>query len=506
MPTGIISASRRRRWRGIGLALILSVTGAAAGPTLMASVAIPPIDAFASRTDVLGDPMGTQRTAGLLEAGPGASCPEGMYVLRLAGAPAGCTHGPDVAPPSIDVSTAIDIGELQRRASAEARGEAANGVGAADTVPCIGTGTNGLRTVAVYAHAASSPSRYATVAPLIRQWIQDIDDVFDASAAKTGASSHVRWAHDGDCLPIVREVTISDVAAVGSSFAHPFEQMINELYYDHGMTRVDRRYLVWVDVPVSASGICGIAMNANDDSAWEINRHNGTAEAGLGFFARTDADCWGVPAPETLVEAHELMHTLGAVQSSAPHSSADAGGNWGHCTDEFETMCYADGSSKPLTFPCSGTHERLFDCRNDDYFNPHPPAGSYLATHWNTAGSRFLVDTDPFGGFLDISDSTFRSDIAWLAASGITKGCTAEHYCPDAFVTRGQLASFLVRALGLPSTGTDYFTDDQGSTHESDINRLAASGITKGCTPEHYCPDAFVTRGQLAAFLHRALD
>ena len=53
----------------------------------------------------------------------------------------------------------------------------------------------------------------------------------------------------------------------------------------------------------------------------------------------------------------------------------------------------------------------------------------------------------------------------------------------------------------------DHFTDDNGSVHEADINRIAAMGITRGCatTPTaRYCPDAHVTRAQMAAFLLRA--
>ena len=67
------------------------------------------------------------------------------------------------------------------------------------------------------------------------------------------------------------------------------------------------------------------------------------------------------------------------------------------------------------------------------------------------------------------------------------------------------MAAFLDRAFGLPVTETDSFTDDDGTTFEGNINRLAASGITKGCGPTTYCPTAEVTRGQMAAFLHRAL-
>ena len=107
--------------------------------------------------------------------------------------------------------------------------------------------------------------------------------------------------------------------------------------------------------------------------------------------------------------------------------------------------------------------------------------------------------------FTDDNASIFEADINALAAAAITKGCTATTFCPTADVTRGQMAAFLVRALGLPGTTTDYFTDDNGTTFESDINRLAAAGITKGCTATTFCPDLNVTRGQMAAFLHRAL-
>ena len=106
--------------------------------------------------------------------------------------------------------------------------------------------------------------------------------------------------------------------------------------------------------------------------------------------------------------------------------------------------------------------------------------------------------------FIDITGSIHEADVNALVAQGITFGCAANRFCPDDPVTRGQMASFLVRALLLP-IGPDLFTDDQGSPHEMDINALASSGITQGCGPSLFCPQAPVTRGQMAAFLHRAL-
>ncbi|MGH2428636.1 MAG: S-layer homology domain-containing protein [Candidatus Limnocylindria bacterium] len=108
--------------------------------------------------------------------------------------------------------------------------------------------------------------------------------------------------------------------------------------------------------------------------------------------------------------------------------------------------------------------------------------------------------------FSDIASSPFRNDIVWLAETGITGGCGNGRFCPDQAVTREQMASFLVRALDLPATGTDYFTDDGSSIHHADINRLAASGITGGCDDGRFCPRNVVTREQMASFLVRALD
>ena len=107
--------------------------------------------------------------------------------------------------------------------------------------------------------------------------------------------------------------------------------------------------------------------------------------------------------------------------------------------------------------------------------------------------------------FRDVDDSPFLRDIIWLAEVGITTGCGSDRFCPSRGVTRGEVATFLVRAFRLPRTATDYFTDDDHSTHEAAINRLAAAGITNGCGGDRFCPTRGVTRGEMATFLARAL-
>ena len=97
-----------------------------------------------------------------------------------------------------------------------------------------------------------------------------------------------------------------------------------------------------------------------------------------------------------------------------------------------------------------------------------------------------------------------------LAESGITVGCSTDPlaYCPDGTVTRAQMASFLVRAFDLPAAPEPVgFTDVEGTTHTANIEALAHSGITVGCStdPLAYCPRQPVTRAQMATFLHRAV-
>ncbi|HLT97990.1 MAG TPA: HYR domain-containing protein, partial [Acidimicrobiia bacterium] len=114
--------------------------------------------------------------------------------------------------------------------------------------------------------------------------------------------------------------------------------------------------------------------------------------------------------------------------------------------------------------------------------------------------------------FIDVAvGHLFDAEIHWLRDEGITFGCNPPdntRYCPDDSVTRGQMAAFLVRAFDLPAASEDPFVDTQESVFVDDIARLAAAGVTRGCNPpvnDRYCPDDPVTRGEMAAFLYRAL-
>lgn len=113
--------------------------------------------------------------------------------------------------------------------------------------------------------------------------------------------------------------------------------------------------------------------------------------------------------------------------------------------------------------------------------------------------------------FLDVADDApFAGEIRSMVAAGVTRGCDeiGSHFCPDGYVTRGQMAAFLVRVLGL-EPGEARFSDTEDSVFTAEIAALAQAGITSGCNPPdntRFCPNDPISRGQMAAFLARAMD
>jgi hypothetical protein len=98
-----------------------------------------------------------------------------------------------------------------------------------------------------------------------------------------------------------------------------------------------------------------------------------------------------------------------------------------------------------------------------------------------------------------------------LVHAGITAGCGAGLYCPEATVTRAQMAVFLERGMKgslytPPAVGGNTGFGDVQPTHWASawIKQLAADGITGGCGAGIYCPDSSVTRAQMAIFLLKA--
>ena len=126
-------------------------------------------------------------------------------------------------------------------------------------------------------------------------------------------------------------------------------------------------------------------------------------------------------------------------------------------------------------------------------------------------GDNFTYSGTPY--FTDVPATAFG--FKWIQKArelNISSGCGNNGYCPNDLVTRGQMAIFVTRArLGAAADGTfsypstPYFTDvPSAHPYFKWIQRMKLEQITGGCgTGSTYCPDAPVTRGQMAIFIVR---
>lgn len=143
---------------------------------------------------------------------------------------------------------------------------------------------------------------------------------------------------------------------------------------------------------------------------------------------------------------------------------------------------------------------------------------SYTAADNGLIGNRtgtIIVANQTFtvlqgAAFFDVpANHPFYNEIGKLSARGVTLGCGNGNYCPDAVVTRDQMAAFIMRARGEfnpPAPGSQRFNDVPPSNpFYAFVDRMAQLQITLGCGGGNYCPNNSVLREQMAAFLIRAL-
>ena len=255
-----------------------------------------------------------------------------------------------------------------------------------------------------------------------------------------------------------------------------------------------------------ANGTLWIA-DVGQTSLEEVNREPaGTAGRNYGWDCREGTVAYGDPSPgipcvgpftdPVLVYGHgggNCSVTGGYVYRGSVFP--DLAGHYvlsDYCSGRLWTLVAGAGS------PSLVLHRDT--TANISSFGESESGEIYATDH---VGSVYRVVAPPFS---DIVFSSYIDDITWLYYAGITTGCGSGRYCPSGTVTRAQMASFLVRAFNLPPSGTDHFTDDEGSIHEADINALATAGVTTGCGGTRFCPSQAVRRDQMASFMARAMD
>ena len=301
------------------------------------------------------------------------------------------------------------------------------------------------------------------------------------SAAHAGASEHAEdsWAFDGKAFPYLRSVAdpwVDDpfVAAEyrRSTWAHAVDHAaLADLV---GLATVAR-----VEV---ASRTAGGSPEELAVSGWN---GDGQRVEDVPFRGQ------GVG-----VAAAELFLTLRARDAQPPSQQIA----------EFSFVAFPDVSGlSPHAYNIAAIAERgVAEGRADGSFAPAAPIRrDEMSTFLARALGLEPVEEDHFA---DVPpDSAHRRAINAVAQAGIAAGLGDGRFGPAATVTRGQMATFLARGFGLPGVAGDRFSDITGSVHRKAINAAAEGGVTAGCAPARFCPHDPVSRGEMASFLARAI-
>lgn len=106
----------------------------------------------------------------------------------------------------------------------------------------------------------------------------------------------------------------------------------------------------------------------------------------------------------------------------------------------------------------------------------------------------------------DVTGSYHEPGMRYLMEKGAYKPDANGKYNPYSTVTRGQFASFISKALNLPTNTNKSFTDvSTKHTYYQDIKNAAGAGIVRGYEDGTFKPDEFITRTHMAVMLNNAL-
>jgi len=270
---------------------------------------------------------------------------------------------------------------------------------------CNGDGVDGKRVEVLYAYAGAAPNPELLSAA--NGYSTRIERMLVESAADTGGVRHLRWRTNvgtAGCQLVITLVKL-DMLPLPTTF-----QELRPILVGKGYSDSNRKYLTWVeDTTVPAwSGDTGTrvpctANYSNDDRRGPLFAGEGVPD--------NPSNSSAIHSACSLLDGigfgpgHELMHNMGAVQLSAPHSNGSF-----HCNQGFDPMCYGTGTTTDPQCADQIVFSYKYDCGHDDYFHTNPAPGSYLCTKWNVARSAFLTN--------NLDESVPSAPIEPLATAG----------------------------------------------------------------------------------------
>ncbi|MBL8211395.1 MAG: S-layer homology domain-containing protein [Bryobacterales bacterium] len=250
--------------------------------------------------------------------------------------------------------------------------------------------------------------------------------------------------------------------------------------------------------PISVQTQGGCPWIATTSTPWVTFVTTGSAGSGS-FTINVAANTGAVPRPGSLVVAGQTLRYLQRGSDSPVFHDTPASHPFLGYINYLGANGITNGCNNTATLYCP---ESLMT---------RSEMAAFIVR--SLLGESFTYNPAPYFADVPASHTAFRY-IQKLRDLGVTNGCTASTYCPDATVTRGQMAAFLVRALlGIDATATfpypasAFFADVPGAhPFFAYIQKLRELGITAGCTAATYCSEDGNTRGQMAVFVTRGLS
>jgi hypothetical protein len=252
----------------------------------------------------------------------------------------------------------------------------------------------------VYAFAADRPNRFDGWKDTLQANVAIVQRFL---SAQDGGTKALRIDMGTRCGPKYVDIQVVQLPGARAAYADNFGAISSAVARALGPAAGPRDTLVLADSLSNSSqeyGLGETVMGSSGEKPGPTNVHNRGGLTSV-LFSRDGAAAPGAARwgwwPEGML--HEMTHNLGSVQWGAPHSTQPAGQTqtqYGHCWQGADVMCYVEdaGASHPMQSDCAalpGAIPQNYDCGRDDYFNPAPAPGTYLATHWNTYDSAFLA-------------------------------------------------------------------------------------------------------------------
>jgi hypothetical protein len=196
-----------------------------------------------------------------------------------------------------------------------------------------------------------------------------------------------------------RKVSVRTIALIpiGADNYYTFDDVIDSFIHRvaNGLgdknIDIDRfTYVVFVDNIECCYGPAGQGTVYWDDRPDPDVNFNNRVKSGPRFAM---IEISGDSVTEAFRFLHEVGHTLGAVQLTAPHTTGS-----GHCYTNVDVMCsfdggwyFTQGGDMVDVCPQPPPGEFTFDCEGGDYYEIDPGPGNYLRKHWNTSDSDWLT-------------------------------------------------------------------------------------------------------------------